>query len=88
MTEHITPSFDDLADSAFIRASHLVRDPKNPQRTVPLQISIATLWRWCNDPVMGFPQPLKLSAGVTAWKVGEVRAWLKARSNAASGKAA
>ncbi|MFY7863877.1 helix-turn-helix transcriptional regulator [Roseateles sp.] len=27
-----------------------------------------------------FPKPLKLSSRVTAWKVGDVRAWIKAQA--------
>ena len=69
------PSFDSLPDSAFIRASHLVRDPKYPDRPVPLQISMSTLWRYC-QPGGTFPQPVKLSAGITALRVGAVRAWI------------
>lgn len=77
MTTDHTPSFDRLADSAYIRASHLVRDSKHPSRAVPLQVSMATLWRWVNAGT--FPKPVQLSAGVTAWRVGEVRAWMNAR---------
>lgn len=72
------PAFDALPDSAFIRASHLVRDPKYPNRPVPLQISMSTLWRYC-APGGTFPQPVRLSAGITAWRVGDVRAWIDSR---------
>lgn len=71
----LIPLFDDLPASAFIRASHLVRDPKHPDRPVPLQISMSTLWRYCG-PGGTFPQPVKLSRGITAWRVGDVRAWI------------
>jgi len=68
------PSFDELADSAFIRESHLVRDAKHPARPVPLQISAATLWRYVKAQT--FPKPVKLSPKITAWRVGDVRAWM------------
>jgi predicted DNA-binding transcriptional regulator AlpA len=29
-----------------------------------------------------FPRPIKLSKRVTAWKVGDIRAWIKAREAA------
>lgn len=77
MAHNITPSFDDLPDSGFIRASHLVRDPNHPQRITPLQISLATLWRYCAAGT--FPQPVRFSTGVTAWRVGDVRRWMDAR---------
>lgn len=40
-----------------------------------LPISPATLWRWAAKE--DFPKPVKLSKGVTAWRIDEVRAWIK-----------
>ena len=74
----IIPSFDTLPDSAFIREAQLVQSPKRPDRAAPLPFSGATLWR--KVAAGTFPQPLKLSERVTAWKVGEVRGWLNALS--------
>ena len=68
------PPFDTLPDSAFVRESHLVRNPKHPSRPVPLQFSPSTLWRAVRAKT--FPQPIKLSERVTAWRVGDVRAWM------------
>ena len=75
------PNFDDLPDTAWIRQSGLVRDPKHPTRPTPLPFSPATFWRLIASHK--FPQPTKLSARVTAWKVGEVRAWLNEQAQAA-----
>ncbi len=86
MTHDRTPSFDKLPDSGYIRASHLVRDINHPNRPVPLQISMATLWRYVAAGT--FPQPVKLSRGVTAWRVGDVRAWMNARYSDALAMAA
>ena len=72
------PSFDTLPDSAFIRESHLVQSPKRPDRPTPLPFSGATLWRKVKNQT--FPAPVKLGAKITAFKVGEVRAWLNAQS--------
>ena len=73
----ITPSvFDDLADSALLRESQLVHSPKRPHATAPLPFSAATLWRKVRDG--SFPKPVRLSERVTAWRVGDVRAWLNA----------
>ncbi len=72
----ITPSvFDDLADSALLRESQLVQSPKRPHGTAPLPFSAATLWRKSRDG--SFPKPVRLSERVTAWRVGDVRVWLK-----------
>lgn len=72
------PSFDDLPDSAFIRESQLVRSPKCPNRPAPLPFSAPTLWRKVKNGT--FVKPYKLSSRITAWKVGEVRAWMAAQS--------
>jgi len=73
-----TPSFDALPDSAFIRESQLVQSPKRPTTPAPLPFSGPTLWRMVKSGK--FPKPLKLSSRVTAWKVGDVRAWIEAQS--------
>ena len=43
-----------------------------------LSISRSTLWRWCKNKV-DFPQPRKISQGVTAWSVGEIEEWLNSQ---------
>ena len=60
-------TFDTLPDSAFIRQAQLI------PHIVPF--SSATLWRKCKTG--DFPRPVKLSERVSAWQLGEVRAWLK-----------
>ena len=73
----VTPSvFDDLADSALLREAQLVHSPKRPLGTPILPFSAATLWRMTKAGK--FPAPVRLSERVTAWKVGDVRAWLNA----------
>lgn len=75
------PSFDDLPDSALVRQSQLVRDPKHPTRPTPLPFSAATFWRMVGSGA--FPQPTKLSSAITCWRVSDVRAWIKSRTAAA-----
>ena len=76
-TPAINPSaFDGLADSALLREAQLVPSRKRPNATPILPFSSSTLWRRVRDG--SFPAPLKLSAGVTAWRVGDVRQWLNA----------
>lgn len=66
--------FDLLPDSAFIREAQLVQSPKRPDSLAPLPFSAPTLWR--KVKAGSFPKPVKLSERVTAWKVGDVRAWI------------
>jgi len=72
-------NFDVLPDSAFIRESQLVQRPLK-DTLAPLPFSAPTPWRKVKDGT--FPKPVKLSAKVTAWKVGEVRAWMAAQAAA------
>lgn len=81
MLNNLTTSFDALPDSAFVRASQLVKSSKR-SNTIPLfPFSSATLWRRVTDGT--FPKPVKLSSRVTAWRVGEVREFI----NELSGRA-
>ncbi len=70
----IAANFDTLPDSAFIREAQLVQSPKRPDSPAPLPFSAPTLWRKVKAGT--FPKPHRLSERVTAWKVGDVRAWI------------
>lgn len=73
--------FDALPDSAWLRESQLVRSSKNPDSAIaPLPFSAPTLWRMVK--LGKFPKPTKLSARVTAWQAGQVRAWMTAQAMA------
>lgn len=73
--------FDALPDSAWLREAQLVRSPKNRDSAIaPLPFSAPTLWRMVK--LGKFPKPTKLSARVTAWQAGQVRAWMTAQSMA------
>lgn len=39
-------------------------------------VSVPTVWRWKRD-VPAFPQPIKLSPGVTRWRVEDLEEWEK-----------
>jgi predicted DNA-binding transcriptional regulator AlpA len=71
MANDSASAFDNLPAEGFIRQAQLV-----PQ-VVPF--SPATLWRKVRDGE--FPKPCKLSTRVTAWRVGDVRAWLQQRAS-------
>ena len=75
-----TSVFDHLPDSALVRESQLVQSPKRPHGTAPLPFSAATLWRMSRAGT--FPKPVRLSAKVTAWRVGDVRSWLATQAAA------
>jgi predicted DNA-binding transcriptional regulator AlpA len=64
--------FDSLPDSAHVR---------QPVVQALTSYSSATVWRRVKDG--GLPRPHKLSERVTAWNVGELRAYLAKQSNAA-----
>lgn len=73
--------FDTLPDNAWLRQAQLVRSNKSADSAVaPLPFSAPTLWRMVKAGT--FPKPTKLSARVTAWQVGQVRAWLAAQAMA------
>ena len=61
-------SFEQLPDSALLRLYQLIE-----QNIIPF--SSSTLWRKCRSGQ--FPTPIKVSANVTGWRVGEVRRWLQ-----------
>jgi prophage regulatory protein len=76
----------DLPTTGFVRVQQLIGRPakeatkKSPAKdAIPgiIPISPATLWR--KVKVGEFPKPVKLSAGVTAWRVEDVRAWMQSR---------
>ncbi len=61
-------AFDELPDSAFVRLNQLLS-------TAVIPFSAATAWRRVREGT--FPQPVRISPQVTAWRVGEIREWLK-----------
>jgi predicted DNA-binding transcriptional regulator AlpA len=63
-----TLDFDGLSDDALVRLTNLIA-----LKLVPF--SPSTLWRKVGKGE--FPAPIKVSAGVTAWRVGDIRAWLE-----------
>ena len=60
--------FDQLPDCAFVRLETMVREGLIP-------FSSATLWRKCKNRT--FPPPIKISTGVTAWRLGDLRKWYR-----------
>ena len=46
-------------------------------------ISDMSLWRWLNDPVMGFPRPLVISRR-RYWREADIANWIAERERAAA----
>jgi predicted DNA-binding transcriptional regulator AlpA len=63
----------DLPATGYVRQSQLI------PTIVPF--SSATLWRSVKAGT--FPAPVKLSDRVTAWRVEDIRFWMKSRAAAA-----
>lgn len=66
--------FAQAADESLVRISDLVRDPKRPGKPSLLPFSKSSLERRVRAEK--FPQPLKLGARVTCWRLGDIREWL------------
>lgn len=64
--------FTTLPDSALVRQRNLLH---------VLPFSAATLWR--RTRAGEFPQPIHVSDSITAWRWGDVRAWLDAQQEVA-----
>ncbi len=62
-----TIAFDALPDVAMIQLRQLLSF-----KVVPF--SATTIWRKCRSGE--FPSPMKVSTGITAWRVGDIRAYL------------
>lgn len=62
----IAVNFTDADDGSYIRSAQLI------PHIVPF--SSATLWRKAKEGT--FPKPIKLGKAITAWRIGDVRAWL------------
>lgn len=65
--QKVLTRFEDLPDDALIRLNQILA-----WHIVPY--STSTFWRRCRNNE--FPQPIKVSTGITAWRVGEVRRYL------------
>lgn len=66
-TPALPVEFHKLPDEALIRLPRLME-------TGLIPFSVSTLWRMVKRGT--FPPPIKLSAGITAWRVADIRDWL------------
>jgi predicted DNA-binding transcriptional regulator AlpA len=65
-------ALSELPSFGYVRQAQLI------PAIVPF--SAATLWRKVQSG--DFPEPVKLSSRITAWRVEDVRNWMDARTNA------
>lgn len=65
----------DLPATGFVRLADLVKTCKEALRAPILPFSAATLWRKVKSGE--FPAPVKLSERITAWRVEDIREWLR-----------
>jgi len=61
-------SFDNLPDVALIQLRPLLQ-----YKVIPY--SATTVWRLCRTGK--FPRPIKVSPGITAWRVADIRKYLE-----------
>ena len=80
LNQHIS-DFESLPESGFVRESQLVQNPKRPIPNPLLPFSSSTLWREVKKKK--FPAPVKLTSGITAWRVRDIRIYLQ-KLNAAN----
>ncbi len=64
-----------MSEPRFIRIGQLA---STPQRSGRLPFSPNSIWRLSRQGK--FPKPVKLSQGVTAWRLEEIEAWEKSRT--------
>lgn len=69
-------SIGHLPATGYVRKTDLVGRPSKGIRGL-IPFSPTTLWRKVRAGE--FPAPVKLSAGVTAWRVEDIREWMATR---------
>ena len=70
MTTLNVSTFDALPDTGYMRQSQII--------PAVIPVSPATWWRGVKSG--RFPQPVKISERVTAWRVGSIREFLATQS--------
>ena len=69
--------FDNLPDDALVRQHQLIARADLPGFAI-LPFSAPTLWRKVKNGT--FPAPIKVSRNITAWRIGDVRSWLRTQT--------
>ena len=61
-----------VPEIGFLRLKQIVGDPKSPQLVPPLIPVSRSTW-WAGVKTGRFPQPVKLSPRITAWRTEDIR---------------
>ncbi len=67
-----------MSDTDRADANSLISGPRLARR---YGVSPMTVWRWQQDPDLGFPQPLKIMRR-NYWHAAEIEQWERARARA------
>ena len=59
-----------LPETGFLRISHILGNPKT---NIPPIIPVSKSTWWAGVKTGRFPQPVKLGANITAWRVEDIR---------------
>ena len=54
-----------------------------PQVQARYQKSHVTIWRWMNDPALGFPSPIQINR-LNYWRLADLEAWEAAKEGRAA----
>jgi len=54
-----------------------------PQVQARYQKSHVTIWRWVNDPALGFPSPIQINR-LNYWRLADLEAWETAQEGRAA----
>lgn len=65
-----------LPETGFLRLSQIIGNPK-AKPPIPAIIPVGKTTFWLGVKTGLYPKPVKLSPGVTAWRVEEIRAFIE-----------
>ena len=65
-----------LPETGFLRLSQILGNPKANPRIPPIIPVSKSTW-WVGVKSGRFPQPIKLSPGITVWRVEDIRALIQ-----------
>ncbi len=64
-----------LPETGFLRLSQIIGNPKTTP-PIPAIIPVKKSTWWAGVKSGRFPKPIKLSKGVTVWRVEDIRAYI------------
>jgi predicted DNA-binding transcriptional regulator AlpA len=64
-----------LPETGYLRLTQIVGDPKSNPAIPPIIPVSRSTW-WAGVRTGRFPQPVKLSPGITVWRVEDIRTFI------------